>query len=290
MRIGIFANTRKPKVREIIGPFIDWLSQQGQIPVVSSRLQEILKLDKSSLQIVDLDSLPEESDAIVSMGGDGTLLAAARVVGRSSTPIIGVNLGGLGFLTEASVEEFYPTVERIIADDYSIEERMVLTTRVLDDKETREYFAINDVVIDRGGSPRTIRVDMTIDGAFFNTYISDGVIVSTPTGSTAYSLSAWGPIVLPALDSMILNPICPHALTVRPTVIPANCKIVLKVEFEDYAEALLSVDGQENILLPSGTTLEVERADYNVRLITLRDHSFFDRLREKLQWGGLPRK
>ena len=289
MKIGIFANIQKPKVREILCPFLDWLIDRHIDIVLSKQLIEKLELDDKNVSIVKQASLPQKSDLIVAMGGDGTMLAAARLVGRSGKPLMGVNLGGLGFLTEASVEDFYPKMEKIIAGDYKIDKRMVLTTRVSADLPRGEYFAMNDVVLDRGGSPRVIRVDVTIDGEYFNTYIADGIIISTPTGSTAYSLSAWGPIVVPSLESIILNPICPHALTVRPTVIPASSKVILKVEFND-SDALLSVDGQENIRVASGTTLEVEKGDFYINLVMFREHSFFDLLRQKLQWGGLPRK
>ena len=289
MKIGIFANIQKPKVRELLCPFLDWLIDRDIDIVLSKQLVEKLRLNEKNVDIVEQASLSRKSDLIVAMGGDGTMLAAARLVGRSGKPLMGVNLGGLGFLTEASAEDFYPKMEKIVAGDYIIDKRMVLTTRVSANLPRGEYFAMNDVVLDRGSSPRVIRVDVTIDGEYFNTYIADGIIISTPTGSTAYSLSAWGPIVVPSLESIILNPICPHALTVRPTVIPASSKVILKVEFND-SDALLSVDGQENIRVASGTILEVEKGDFYIHLVTFHEHSFFDLLRQKLQWGGLPRK
>ena len=288
-KIGIFANIEKPKVRETLCPFLEWFIAHQIELIISNQLYDWLQLDKDKFHIVEEASLPQSSDIIVSLGGDGTMLAAARLIGDSQKPLMGVNLGGLGFLTEASLEDLYPKMERIIAGDYRLDKRMVLTTRVSGDLQKNDYFAMNDVVLDRGGSPRVIRVDVTIDGAYFNTYISDGIIVSTPTGSTAYSLAAWGPIVIPALESIILNAICPHALTVRPTVIPASSKINLKVQFDD-SDALLSIDGQENIQVASGTTLEIQKGDFYIHLVTFKEYSFFDLLRKKLQWGSLPTK
>jgi len=289
MKIGIFANTQKPKVKDTLCPFFDWLLDHKVEIVISYELAKWLNDLNCPVLTVDHASLAASSDIVVSLGGDGTMLAAARLIGGSGKPLMGVNLGGLGFLTEASVEELYPKMEKIISGQYTLDKRMVLRTRILGEENQQAHFAMNDVVLDRGGSPRVIRVDVTIDGEYFNTYISDGIIVSTPTGSTAYSLSAWGPIVLPSLESIILNPICPHALTVRPTVIPASSKIVLKVHFED-ADALLSIDGQETIRIASGATIVIEKGDYHIHLVSLKEHTFFDLLRKKLQWGGLPRK
>ena len=289
MKIGIFANIKKPKVRETLGPFLDWLIDHQVEVIISHQLFDWLNLDKEKFHLVEETALPQESDLIISLGGDGTMLAAARLIGKLEKPLMGVNMGGLGFLTEASVEDLYSKMEKIVAGDYELKNRMVLATHVSGNRTKNEYFAMNDVVLDRGGSPRVIRVDVTIDGEYFNTYVSDGIIVSTPTGSTAYSLSAWGPIVIPTLESIILNSICPHALTVRPTVIPASSKIDLKVQFDD-SDALLSIDGQENIRVTSGTKLEIRKADFYIHLITFKEYSFFDLLRKKLQWGSLPRK
>lgn len=286
MKIGIIANIQKPKVAETLQPFINWLLERNIGPVMSHQLYDWLKFDNPRVKIVDLDGLAKSSDLVIAMGGDGTMLTAARLIGKWEKPLVGINLGGLGFLTEFPVEELYEKMEKIIAGEYSVERRMVLTARVLEEHQQRVYFALNDMVLDRGGSPRVIRVDVTIDGEYFNTYISDGIIVSTPTGSTAYSLAAWGPIVVPSLESIILNPICPHSLTARPTVIPASSRIVLKA----HSDNLLSVDGQKNVQIASEISIEVQKGDFYVHLVSLKEHSFFDLLRKKLQWGSIPRK
>ncbi len=289
MKIGLFANTRKSRVTEVLPHFIEWLLERDHTLVISTQLYNSLGYEHPKIEVLDYDAFSKTSDLVVALGGDGTMLAAARVIGRFEKPLVGVNLGGLGFLTEISVESLYQKMEQILAGNYTIEKRMVLAARITTDQKERAFSALNDIVLDRGGSPRVIRIDVTIDGAFFNTYISDGIIVSTPTGSTAYSLAAWGPILLPTMESIILNPICPHALTVRPTVIPGSSHIVLTIHFDD-SEALLSVDGQENIEIVSDTSIAIEQDSYSVHLVTLNAHSFFDLLRTKLQWGGLPRK
>lgn len=288
MKLGLFANIHKENVRDKLSDFLDWLCSRDAEIVMDTALKEWLGRDLPEVEVVEVGEVPARSDIIVAMGGDGTMLTAARLIGRNETPLVGINLGGVGFLTEISPEEIIPKMERIIAGEYTIEKRMVLRTHVADGKQI-DYFALNDIVIDRGGSPRVIRIDVHIDGDFFNTYISDGIIVSTPTGSTAYSLAAWGPIVVPSMECIILNPICPHALTVRPTVIPAGSSVHLSVHFKD-SDALMSVDGQENIRIPSETTLHIKEADFSVNLVSLEESSFYDRLRRKLQWGSLPTK
>ena len=289
MKIGIIANVRKSDVLDLIPSLLEWMEKK-QIAVVMSRaLCDACHCEEKGVEVVERAIIPELSNVVISLGGDGTMLASARLVGSSGKPLLGINLGGLGFLTEVSVEDLYQKLDKLVAGDYTIEKRMVLQVNLPGSTGDYAYFALNDVVLDRGASPRVIRIDVSIDGEFFNTYIADGLIVSTPTGSTAYSLSAWGPIVSPGLESIILNAISPHALTVRPTVIPATGKIVMEVHFDD-ADAMLSVDGQENIQVASGTVIEVQKGDFYVNFITFEDSRFFDRLRKKLQWGSLPRK
>ncbi len=288
MKIGLYANINKDQVRESLPGFIDWLVKKGETVILPEELSPLKPARHSRIETALLEHMASKSDLVVAMGGDGTMLAAARMVGKSKKPILGINLGGLGFLTEISADEITDKMERILNGEYIVEKRMVLEASLMGDAP-HTYHCLNDMVLDRGGSPRVIRVDVAIDGQFFNTYVADGIILSTPTGSTAYSLSSWGPIVLPSLESIIINPICPHALTVRPTVIPARSHILLKLNVTS-PDALLSADGQENVRIPSGTVMEVRKASYHVHLVLLEDHSFFDRLRRKLQWGSLPRK
>ena len=289
MKIGIFANIHKVKVKEVLPAFLAWLTERKVEVVISRQLKDWLELTPEKVEVVNHTVLPSTSDIVIAMGGDGTMLAAARLVGKWEKPLLGINMGGLGFLTEISLEDMYKKMERLIAGEFAIEKRMVLAAHVFPSLNQKHYFALNDVILDRGKSPRVMEVEVTIDGEYFNTYVSDGIIVATPTGSTAYSLSALGPIVVPSLESIILNPICPHTLTARPTVIPADSKVVLKVQLYD-SEALLSMDGQKNINISSDIFVEICKGNFYVNLINFRDHSFFDRLRKKLQWGSFPPK
>jgi len=289
MKIGIFVNIEKPKVQETLVTLLQWLEENGVNIVLSEELWNWFSNKKLKAEIVKFSDLPKVSDLIVTLGGDGTILSASRLIGKWEKPILGINLGGLGFLTEAAVEEMIPKMEKLLKKDYTIKKRMVLSTQLSTDPPEKKYHALNDVVLDRGRSPRVVRLNVTIDGQFFNTYVSDGIIISTPTGSTAYSLSSWGPIVVPSMESIILNPICPHTLTARPTVVPASSKIELHVQSNDM-DSLLSVDGQENIAIRSGITVRIEKGDYDIHFISFADTCFFDLLRKKLQWGSLPRK
>lgn len=286
MQIGIVANTRKDKVRETLKPYISRLTERGVQFIMDASLHDFLECGEE-VKRVNLRELPLKSDIIISLGGDGTMLSAARLIGARETPLVGVNLGGLGFLTEITLDDLYEKTERILRTEYQTARRMILDVRVSGSDAV--YHVLNDVVLDRGKSPRVIHLDVSINDVFFNTYVADGIIVATPTGSTAYSLSAGGPIIMPDLECIILNPICPHALTVRPTVICADSRIELVIRATEEP-VQLSVDGQENLSLRSGDRVSVGKGAFSVQLIRFREHSFFDLLRQKLQWGGLPRK
>jgi len=287
LRVGIYANIEKPRVLQSLPGFVDILYRKGVAVSITNRVAEVLELEAAKVTTVPLEALPSACDVMLSLGGDGTILGAARLVGAKQVPLLGINLGGLGFLTETSADRFEAAIDKLLQKRYTLEDRMVLEAVVGDERE--RYFAMNDLVFSRGSSPRMLRLEVTINGAFFNTYMSDGVIVSTPTGSTAYSLSSGGPIVLPNLASIILNPICPHALTVRPTVIPPDSQLVFHPVDSD-GETQLIVDGQSIIMLTGKPHVHIRQAAFKVRLIDLHENTFFDRLREKLQWGRLPLK
>ena len=289
MKFGIIANIQKNRVMDVVIPFIKWLLSQKQQVVIDQKLQDLIQLKEQRIQVVPVSVLSERSDCIVAMGGDGTMLTAARLVGKLEKPILGINLGGLGFLAEVGVENLYHKMEQVLAGKYTIESRMVLKAAISGDLPKSEYFALNDIVLSRGGSPRVIQIDVTINDNYFSTYYADGIIIATPTGSTAYSLSAWGPIVTPSLESMILNPLCPHSLTARPTVVPVTSIIELQIRTPDIRVSL-TVDGQQNVEVTTKTQILIEKGSYSIRLITFEDHNFFDILRRKLHWGSLPRK
>lgn len=226
--------------------------------------------------------LPDELDALVSLGGDGTMLRAARVAAERDVPVLGVNLGTLGFLSEVEPEGLEKALTRLLEGDYQEERRTMLSVRA---GETRRL-ALNDAVLSRGGYARLIHVRALVDGSWAGDYRADGLLVSTPTGSTGYSLSAGGPIVAPGVDCMLITPICPHSLQHRPQVVPGNVEVRLVLSAAEPVEASLQVDGQACALLRAGDSVEIRRARECVRLIRLRKTGFFDVVHQKLiEWS-----
>ncbi len=282
--VGIYANLEKPKVRETLIPLLDWFAMKSVKVICIQCLHDFLKSDDSMIEVVDETALGEKSDFILCLGGDGTMLAAARLFGQSATPMMGVNLGRLGFLAEVSTENLYEKLQQVMDGDFTIQKRMVLKAGFNSDNPEQAYYAVNDVVLNRRGASRILRVDVNVDGIYFNTYFSDGIILATPTGSTAYSLSAMGPIVPPSMEAIILNPICPHSLSERPTILPATSQVELCVQPLEQ-DAILSMDGQVNINVSRGTSVQISRGEYDIHLISFKDQNYFDLLRKKLNWG-----
>lgn len=232
---------------------------------------------------------PAQVDLAISLGGDGTLLRTARFVGETGIPILGVNLGRLGFLTSCGAAEFDAALRAVLTGDYAVDRRMALTAHLVgpDGSRGREWRALNDVVLHKGGFARMLSVRVDVDDETLGAYAADGVVVSSPTGSTAYSLSAGGPLVVPSLDSLILTPISPHALAIRPIVLPPSATVTLRA-LEGPDEVLVTIDGQGGGQLGHGGRAVIRRARTPVRIVRFPGNSFFDRLRVKLGWGGLP--
>lgn len=288
MILGIHANLGKASVRNTLCDLLNWLEQHHIDVLITSAQAERLALPSCHATIVDHDQFVRQSEVILALGGDGTMLAAAREIGRHETPLLGVNMGGLGFLAEIAVENLYANLEQLIQGKYRIQNRMVLSSRVCEPFDGHEYHALNDVVLNRQGNSRVLKFDVSIDDIYFSTYNADGLIVSSPTGSTAYSLSVGGPIVVPSVETLILSPICPHTLTARPTVIASSSSVRIDV-LSEHADAFISMDGQVNVPV-SKCQVRIQKADYHVKLVTFEHHNYFDLLRKKLQWGALPRK
>ncbi len=233
----------------------------------------------------DDHALLAKSDVVVVLGGDGTLIHAARLLAGAPVPILGVNLGSLGFMTEIPRAELFPTLDEVIAGRFQVERRMKLSCKlwrqgalIVEDE------VLNDVVINKGALARITDHDMWIDGEFVTTYKSDGVIVSTPTGSTAYSLSAGGPIVHPTTHAVIVTPICPHSLTQRALLVPSDRSISISLR-SDSVDVYLTIDGQAGHPLQTGDRLDVARSPNAVLLIRNPQRSYFSILRQKLHWG-----
>jgi NAD+ kinase len=231
---------------------------------------------------------PSQLDALLTLGGDGTLLRGARIIAPHAVPILGVNLGRLGFLTCCPAEELPNALMRFARRDYLAESRMALQARVLSANGTQrqEWIALNDVVLHKGGFARVVGLRVAANGETIATYVADGVVLSTPTGSTAYSLSAGGPVVFPTLETIIVTPVSAHTLAIRPVVLPASTEVTLQAD-DGPEELLVTVDGQVGTTFSSGETLSVRRAEGGVLIVRFPGTSFFTTLRQKLAWGGL---
>ncbi len=232
----------------------------------------------------DFDTLCKESDVLVSIGGDGTLLSLARRSYPYHKPILGVNAGTLGFLADVNPSEVVSFIDKLYGGEFRIDERMMVEARLQSDEieNPRRFYSLNDIVISRPSISKMVKVDAYIDKKWFNTYYGDGLIISTPTGSTAYNLAAGGPVTFPLTDAFILTPICPHSLTQRPLVIPADFEIEIKTP---QKESLVIVDGQEQYDFGHGDNLIIRKAPIGARLIHRVERNYFDVLREKLSWG-----
>ena len=232
-RIGIVAKTDRDEARTVLPQILDWCGQRGLTPVLEKETAGLCPT--STAAVATKPELPGQVDLLLVLGGDGTLLSMARLVGDLNVPILGVNLGGLGFLTALTADELFPALEALLRDELLVEERIMLAARISRQGERlSEYVALNDVVITKSAMSRIINLEVSVAGEFATAYRADGLIVSTPTGSTAYCLSAGGPIVFPTMDAVVLTPICSHTLTNRPIVLPARERGTLHGDSNDY--------------------------------------------------------
>lgn len=291
-RVGIIANPARPVVRRLIPELVRLLSSRSGKPSLSADLADLVSDDASRRDcvIVDADDhVAEEADWIIAIGGDGTLLKTARLVGACGIPILGVNSGKLGFMMQTTPDELDDALERVFEGRYSLDKRLVLQGRTGNgtsgDAAGGEVFsALNDIVIDKGSICRVIELGIYINDEYVNDVVADGLIVSTPTGSTAYSLAAGGPILAPDMEAIVVSPICPHTLSNRAMVLAARDRIRVEVR-ADHPDLLLTVDGQRNVVIQPGCTVEFCRADHAIHLIRFTDRSYYDVLRTKLKWG-----
>ena len=231
---------------------------------------------------------PSQLDALLTLGGDGTLLRGARTIAPHAVPILGVNLGRLGFLTCCNADQLSNALMRFARRDYFAETRMAMQARVLDARgvERQQWIALNDIVLHKGGFARVVSVRVAANGETIASYAADGVVLSTPTGSTAYSLSAGGPVVFPTLETIVVTPVSAHTLAIRPVILPSSVEVTLQAE-DGPEELLVTVDGQVGTTFSAGETLSVRRAERGVLIIRFPGTNFFTTLRQKLGWGGL---
>lgn len=282
--IGIIANVKKELTKGVVEEIIEWADKNGFDFFICEELTPLVGHEEKSLSRVELG---KESDVLISLGGDGTMLASARAVGEHQTPILGINLGGVGFLTEINSNDLCNALNKLKRGDYFIEKRMVLETEVEGIKKLDQY-GLNDVVLDKGEVARLFLLHLYLQDEFICSYSADGLIVSTPTGSTAYCLAAGGPIINPRMNAIIVSPICPHTLASRSIVFSENETLKVVVELSSR-HAVLTIDGQVAFKLKSGSSVLIRKAKHSVNLVKFRDRSFYDILRTKLHWGARPK-
>jgi len=279
--IGILTKPKFPEVESTLLGVATWLRARN-IEVLLDTTSSALLNERGGMPKTQL---AEKADVLLVLGGDGTILSAARLAAERGIPILGVNMGGLGFLTEVRLDNLYPSLDRVFANDFVLDERLMLATHIHRHGETvARGIVLNDVVISKGTLARMIDLQITIDGQFVTNLRGDGLIIGTPTGSTAYSLSAGGPIMNPGVQALILTPICPHTLTHRPLIVPSNVTIEVTLTSRDDG-SMATLDGQVGVAIVQGDKAAIHASDYRTRLIRFPESHYYEVLRGKLKWG-----
>ena len=278
---GIIAKHTDPQAESIVSDLCRWLEERGKGVVLDRETAALI----GRPDFVVRSKMPDLCDFLIVIGGDGTLLSAARVVGTTGKPILGVNMGSLGFMTAITLDEIYPALERIFLYDFDYEERMMLVAHVHRlGERVANYTVLNDVVINKGALAKIIDIKATVGEMHLSTFKADGLIISTPTGSTGYSLAAQGPIIYPTMNTILITPICPHTLTFRPLVVPDG--LVVRAELlSKETDVFLTLDGQVGFGLRQGDVVEVKKADAPCRFFRSPFRDYFTVLRTKLKWG-----
>ncbi|HYW67787.1 MAG TPA: NAD(+)/NADH kinase [Candidatus Dormibacteraeota bacterium] len=280
--IGIISRPRRSNLAEVIPGLLRWLAQRGVTPLYDPETASSLM---NGALGTTRHKIAEESDLLLVLGGDGTLLAAAREAAARAVPLLPINMGSLGFLTSFTVDELYPALENVLAGRATINERvLLLVERVNAGQVVSQQRVLNDAVVHKGTLARMIELELFIDEGFVCRYRADGLIVATPTGSTAYSMSAGGPIVHPAVESILITPICPHTLSDRPVVVRDTSKVELRLS-ETADSVFLTLDGQTGVPMQRGDRVRITRAAERLKLIQPPNKTYFEILRNKLKWG-----
>ncbi|HTQ61614.1 MAG TPA: NAD(+)/NADH kinase [Candidatus Solibacter sp.] len=282
--IGVISRPRRPNLFEVVPPLLQWLESRNLHVLYDEETASALP---NPSQALTREQLADQSDILLVLGGDGTLLAAARVAASRCIPILPINLGSLGFLTSFTVEELYPALEVTLAGRSSMSERVMLQVELLRGSAVHDcQHVLNDAVVNKSALARMIELELSIDGDFVCRYRADGLVLATPTGSTAYSLSAGGPIVHPSVEAFVITPICPHTLTDRPVVVRDSSSI--EVTLSGNAESVfLTLDGQMGIPMQSEDRIRITRSPQCLKLIQPPRKSYFEILRSKLKWGEM---
>jgi NAD+ kinase len=281
-KVGIIANIAKEQSPACTASLRDWMEARG----LQVYLEEGIAAKIGAAPGVERGKLGSLVDLLVVFGGDGTILRTARVVQDRQVPIVGINLGAFGYLTEVNLNEMFSALEVILSGDFQIEKRMMLDVKINGAEESYQGGSVlNDVVINRGNLSRIVDLETTVNGHYLTTFKADGLIIATPTGSTAYSLAAGGPIVFPELYSIIINPICPHTLTNRPIILPESA--VIEVTSRSLEQgATVTLDGQVSFTVKSGDSITIKKSRYITTLVSSPHRGYFEILRTKLGWGG----
>src|ERR1700730_1052298 len=281
-RIGIISRPRRTNLAEVVPPLLRWLEEHGLTPILDTETASAVKIGgpgKIRHQVA------EESELLLVLGGDGTLLAAAREAAPRGVPLLPINMGSLGFLTSFTVDELYPALESVLAGEAVLEERILLMVeRAQDGRALEQQLVLNEAVIHKGALARMIEMELYIDKSFVCRYRADGLIAATPTGSTAYSMSAGGPIVHPAVESIVITPICPHTLSDGPVVVRDTSRIEVRIApISD--SVFLTLDGQTGVPMQASDRVRITRANERLKLIQPPNKTYFAIFRKKLKWG-----
>ncbi len=282
--VGIVVHPRKKQVVDPLEQIDHWITKE------KPDAKFLLFADKSkyvgdhfkNLFFSELEEIINTSDMILTLGGDGSILRIVHEIGNRGIPIMGVNMGGLGFLADTAPEMLIIHLKAFLSNNYVIESRTLIKARCLSDGH--KFYALNDIVFDKAGFSRVIEIQIKVNNQLFNSYIADALILSTPTGSTGYSMSAGGPIVIPLTEVFLINPICPHSLTNRPVIVPDKSILSIQV-FTEFHEINVYRDGQSEGKYESGIKFELTKAGFKANFIKLKNNSFYDTLRTKFHWG-----
>jgi NAD+ kinase len=284
MNFGIIANFQRPDAADTVIRTIEWCRQHDNNVLICN---DMLSFVNCSVESCPRSELWKKIDVLISMGGDGTMLSSVRALAGHAVPILGVNIGSLGFLTQITVDQLEDALRRVVKKDYRIEERMMLKTSVEHQEQLDYPYALNDIVVDRGSVGRVINISLYANSDYICSYTADGLIISTPTGSTAYSLAVGGPILNPMMQAIIVSPISAFSLTSRPLIFPPDYFLEARIQ-SGHGNAMLTIDGQVAARFNLTGTVKVSRANQTVQLIRFPENSFYDILRNKLHWGKLP--
>jgi NAD+ kinase len=286
-RIGVVVKPHQAEALKTLCQLVEWLDERGIVLVGGPEIERerVEHETGCTVETVELDHLAARVDLLLVLGGDGTMISAARLVGDRRVPVLGINYGSLGYLAEFRMEEMFPALESILAGDYRLDRRVMLAVELFrDDARLMQSRVLNDVVINKSALARIIEIEAYLNQQFVNSFRADGLIVSTPTGSTAYNLSAGGPVIYPSMNAVVMTPICPFTLSNRPIVVPDDALIELRLETPDE-EVVLTLDGQVGQPLEASDRVLISKSQTTFDIVTPMNRNYFDVLRDKLRWG-----